>query len=66
LDWYQELRAKQREYRDQIRKHEGNALHYRFDVGRETSFGFVEVLGSGDTWEEAFAKADERAGMSAA
>src|ERR1043165_4686687 len=59
LDWYQELRERQRKLRSEANVAQGNALYYRFSVGRRTST-FNEILGQGDTWEEAFAKADDR------
>lgn len=61
LDWYQELQKQRRECREQISKTEGYAHYYRFSVGKNLEWA-TEIIGSGDTWEEAFAKADERNG----
>jgi len=59
LDWYQELLKQRRECRQQISNTEGDAHHYRFSVGRASGL-FNEIMGQGDTWEEAFAAADRR------
>jgi hypothetical protein len=58
-DWYQELRGQQREQRERIRKTEGTSMHYRFSVGSQNGL-FFSVQGQGDTWEEAFQKADSK------
>lgn len=60
LDWYQELRRRQRELRKKANTAQCSALYHRFSVGK-TGAMFTEILGSGDTWEEAFAEADKRA-----
>lgn len=60
LDWYQELQKQRRKARERISQNEGLSLYYRFSVGKQTSFGFNEIVGQGDTWEEAFADADKR------
>lgn len=62
-DWYQELQARRKTARKQIEDNQSLAMYHRFDVGRiggVAGFQFFEVLGSGDTWEEAFAQADTR------
>lgn len=56
LDWYQDLRKQRSELTKRINNTEGNARYYRFHVGKSGG-----LLGSGDTWEEAFAQADKRA-----
>lgn len=59
LDWYQSLTGERRELQKVASDNISLALRYRFQVGRNTGL-FFEVLGSGDTWEEAFAQADKR------
>jgi hypothetical protein len=59
LDWYQALRTRQQALRKEANNAQGNALYYRFTVGKCGKL-FNEILGQGDTWEEAFAKADSR------
>lgn len=59
LDWYQALTQERRELQKEASNNTSLALRYRFQVGRNTGL-FFEVLGSGDTWEEAFAQADAR------
>lgn len=54
LDWYQELRKQQRELRKESETAQSIALFHRFSVGKSNNL-FTEILGSGDTWEEAFA-----------
>lgn len=66
MDWYQELQKERRECVERARKTEGYAHYYRFSVSRQTAMGFHEILGQGDTWEEAFAQADMREGVCAA
>lgn len=61
LDWYQELRTRQQTLRKEANNAQGNALYYRFIVGKCGGV-FNEILGQGDTWEEAFAKADQKVG----
>lgn len=58
-DWYQQLDQKRRALRKQVSDTAGYAMHYRFSVGKQNGM-FNEVLGQGDTWEEAFAEADKR------
>ncbi len=60
LDWYQELRTRQVTLRKEANNAQANCLYYRFTVGKCGGV-FNEILGQGDTWEEAFAKADKRA-----
>lgn len=60
LDWYQELRTKQRKLRKVADAAQSEALYHRFSVGKSGSM-FTEIFGQGDTWEEAFAEADKRA-----
>jgi hypothetical protein len=62
-DWYQSLKRRQGELAKEIQNTIPEAHRHRFDVGRiggVSGFQFFEVLGSGDTWEEAFAQADQR------
>lgn len=59
LDWYQELRTRQQALRKEANNAQSNCLYYRFTVGKCGGV-FNEILGQGDTWEEAFAKADQR------
>lgn len=61
MDWYQELCKERRQCVETISKTEGNAHHYRFSIGKSGGM-FTEIIGSGDTWEEAFAQADQREG----
>lgn len=58
LDWYQELMREASELRKSIRDNESLALYHRFHVGKRSGM-FGTVLGSGDSFEEAFAKADK-------
>lgn len=57
LDWHQELRARQRELRKKSDSAQGHAMYYRFSVGKSNGI-CTTILGQGDTWEEAFAKAN--------
>ena len=57
LDWYQELIANKRHHRKRSEQAQSDALHHRFSVGKQGAM-FTEILGSGDTWEEAFNQAD--------
>jgi len=51
-----------RELRKERDAHRGIMWRYRYTVGRIIMGGFAfGVEGEGDTWEECFAKADERA-----
>lgn len=59
LDWYQALTSERRELQKVASDNSSLALRYRFQVGRNTGL-FFEVLGSGDTWEQAFEQADQR------
>jgi hypothetical protein len=65
LDWYQALTAERKDLQKTASENAGMSMFHRFSVGRDMGM-FFEVLGSGDTWEEAFAKADEREGRKAA
>jgi hypothetical protein len=58
-DWYQELTTRKRKLQKVKDTNQGESHYYRFGVGKTGSM-FTEILGHGDTWEEAFAKADER------
>jgi hypothetical protein len=64
LDWYRELISEKRNLRKTVAKTEGHAFYYRFSVGTQNGISgvgiFNTILGDGDTWEEAFAKADTR------
>lgn len=57
LDWYQELRTRQRELHKKRDKAQGESMHYRFNVGRSNGM-FTTILGQGDTWEQAFEAAN--------
>lgn len=59
LDWYQSLTGERKELQKTASENASLSMFHRFAVGRDMGM-FFEVLGSGDTWEEAFAKADER------
>ena len=59
LGWYQELRDRQAKLRKDVDKARGWSMYHRFIVGK-TNGMFNEILGQGDTWEEAFAKADNK------
>jgi hypothetical protein len=59
LDWYQALRTRQASLRKDANNAQANCIYYRFTVGKCGGV-FNEILGQGDTWEEAFAKADSR------
>lgn len=59
LDWYQALTSERKDLQKVISESSGMAMFYRFSVGKNMGM-FFEVLGSGDTWEEAFAQADRR------
>lgn len=64
-DWYQELRQQRRELTKQISDTQGSATYYKFSVGRFNGWA-NEIIGWGDTWEEAFAMADKRVNSRAA
>lgn len=64
LDWYQALTGERKELQKVASENSGMAMFHRFSVGKNMGL-FFEVLGSGDTWEEAFAQADKRAGVAA-
>ena len=60
-DWYQALKKRQSELAKEIQGVMPETHRHRFDVGRiggVAGLQFFEVLGSGDPWEEAFAKAN--------
>ena len=59
LPWHQELMAQKRKLRKQVDTTQGEALYHRFSVGKSNGM-FNTILGDGDTWEEAFAKADSK------
>jgi hypothetical protein len=59
LDWYQEARKRQQELRKEADKAQSIALYHRFSVGKSNDM-FTEIVGNGDTWEEAFADAEKR------
>lgn len=64
LDWLTEINRKIVELNKEIQNEIPKTMFKRFDVGRVggvAGMNFFEVLGSGDTWEEAFAQADKRA-----
>lgn len=63
LDWLTGLDKNITRLNVEIRNEVPKTHFYRFDVGRiggAGGFQFFEVLGSGDTWEEAFTRADKR------
>jgi hypothetical protein len=61
LDWYQALRAEQRAVAAELDRVNVRQSYYKFAVGRASLGGFVfSIEGEGDTWEDAFAKADAR------
>lgn len=57
LDWYQALQAERRELRKVRDEQSYWGCYHQFLVGH-VSMGFFHVRGSGDSWEEAFRKAD--------
>lgn len=57
----EEKKARRRERDDALSR----SYWYRFTVGRISMGMFFEVLGQGDTWEEAFKAADVRLGKAA-
>lgn len=57
LDWYQELLKRKRELCKTKDSAQGYSHYYRFSVGKSNSL-FNEILGQGDTWEQAFEKAN--------
>lgn len=60
LDWYQELIKRKQELRKTKDNAQGYSMYYRFTVGKSNGM-FNEILGQGDTWAEAFEKANGRA-----
>jgi len=58
LDWYQELLARKREALKRKDAAFWPSMYYRFEVGKFDGLGF-SIEGQGDTFEQAFAKADE-------
>jgi hypothetical protein len=64
LDWYQALTSERKDLQKVASENSGMALFHRFSVGKDMGL-FFEVLGSGDTWEEAFAQADRRSSAAA-
>lgn len=59
LDWYIALTSESRALYQQINQRAYYVGHTRCAVGRHNGIGF-EVLGSGDSWAEAFTEADRR------
>ena len=57
LDWLTEMNAERLRLRKAADRAGWGAMHYKFTVGENVGYAFV-VKGQGDTWEEAFAKAD--------
>lgn len=57
MDWYQALMVERKSCLDAIRDSSGWNVYYKFSVGRDVGIAFA-VDGRGDTWEEAFARAD--------
>jgi hypothetical protein len=66
-EWHEKAKAlraipvgtRTQEERKALNEAVGWALHYRYSIGElNTSgpFAFIAIRGSGDTWEEAFAK----------
>lgn len=60
-DWYQELRAQQRDLSQRIDREQGNAMYHKFSIGKNLGGLFTEITASGDTWEECFAKVEQKA-----
>lgn len=58
-DWYQELKAQERAAYAKLEEVKYHRAGYRFSVGKNIGWA-NEILGQGDTWEEAFAKAENR------
>jgi hypothetical protein len=58
LDWYQSLTTERRMLRLAQNVAAAERCHYKFAVGRDTGIAF-HVCGQGDTWEQAFAAADQ-------
>ena len=58
-DWYQELSAERKKLYDQIQKNQWRTSYYKFAVGRDIGIAF-SVEGQGDTWEQAFASAEQK------
>lgn len=59
-DWYQELRAREQALRAEMKKVDG-VPYYKFTIGRRDSIlGFFGVEAQGDTWEECFAKVEQK------
>jgi hypothetical protein len=63
-DWYQELQTKKRAAFKKLEEAKYHRTGYRFFVGKQGAV-FTEILGQGDTWEEAFAEADRRTSKAA-
>lgn len=59
LEWYRDLQKQKRELSGLIRQTEGRAFYYKFSVGTENGL-FATIYGQGDTFEEAFEKADKK------
>jgi len=59
-----EIKDRTPEQQTQYERARGRSWHYRYQVGEVTvvfgAFAAFHVYGQGDTWEEAFTKADER------
>lgn len=59
LGWFQELQAERRFMVTRKKESLGWRMYYKFQVGH-ADVGF-HVEGQGDTWEEAFERADQKA-----
>jgi len=60
-DWYQALRTQQRDLSQRIEREQGLFGHYKFSIGKNVGGLFNEITASGDTWEECFAKVEQKA-----
>lgn len=65
LDWYRALQAENTAVYKQLQEAKTASRYFKFEVGYGDGLG-SHVLGEGDTWEEAFKKADEFEGRKAA
>jgi hypothetical protein len=59
LDWYRAAQAERKACLQEVSQTQGWASYYKFSVGLDIGIAF-SVEGQGDTWEEAFAKADPK------
>lgn len=57
LDWYQALMAERKETVKTINEVQGWVSYFKFNVGYDAGIAF-HISGYGDTWEQAFEKAE--------